>query len=187
MSPHCQCFSTYHPIAPHAILAADKGIFYAIGMGNLQVEVPNGNKPTPITLTDTLHAPDMGLTVISVSHIAKAGYSICFKDKGCKIKNQNSDIIGNIPVNECRLYKVKHAYLATTIPKKVDILTLHRCLGHISMDAIRALIHTHAVQGLQLIDDMLRTSPMRNRCMLMQQDQRTEFEFEQMAARSDDR
>ena len=33
---------------------------------------------------------------------------------------------------------------------------------------------------------MLHTSPMRIRCMLMQQDQRTGFEFEQMAARSKD-
>jgi len=74
----------------------------------------------------------MGLTVISVSRIAKAGYSVSFEGEEYKIKNKKGDTIGNIPVNER-----EHAYSAITVPEKVDILTLHGHLGHISADLIR--------------------------------------------------
>ena len=50
MSPHCQRFTTYRPISPRPILAASKGVFYAIGASDLQVEVPKWAKSTPIML-----------------------------------------------------------------------------------------------------------------------------------------
>jgi hypothetical protein len=81
MSPHRQRFTTYRPISPREISAAEKGVFYATGTGDPQVEVPNGVKSTPIILTDKLHVPDIGAMAISVSRIAKPGYSSYFEGK----------------------------------------------------------------------------------------------------------
>lgn len=39
------------------IVAADKRVFYAVGIGDLAIEVPHGKSPTPILLRETLHAP----------------------------------------------------------------------------------------------------------------------------------
>jgi len=47
-----------------------------------------------------------------------------------------------------------HAGAATL--EQVDLLTLHRRLGHVSVSAIRNLIWNNIVAGLQLLDD---TSP----------------------------
>jgi hypothetical protein len=56
-------------IPPCPITATDKRIFYAVGMGDLRIRVPNGESSTPIVLKDVLHAPDMGITIVSISQI----------------------------------------------------------------------------------------------------------------------
>jgi hypothetical protein len=69
MSPFDEQFTNYKTILPHLITAADKRIFYAVGTGDLRIKVPNGESSTPIVLKDVLHAPDMGITIVSVSWI----------------------------------------------------------------------------------------------------------------------
>jgi hypothetical protein len=151
ISPSRNNFLTYRQINPRPITAADKRVFYAIGSGDLQIQVPNGASTTPIVLRDALHAPDIGVTVVSIGRIAKAGYSVLFEGDRCKIMNKNARIIGDIPVSNNGIYKVLHAGAATL--EQVDLLTLHRQLGHVSVNAIRSLIRNHLVAGLQLLDD----------------------------------
>jgi hypothetical protein len=115
--------------------------------------VPNGETTSKVVLKDTLHAPDMGLTVVAISCIISAGCTVQFEDKSCKIKHGNT-IIGDIPTRANGLYKVDHALSAVVSPEQVDILTLHRRLGHISVDAIRTLIRTNTVSGLHLVDNL---------------------------------
>jgi len=152
MTPHRDKFITYQRIGPRPIVAADKGVFYAIGKGDMRIQVPNGQKTTEVLLRNTLHAPDMGLTVISVGRIANAGNTVVFEGNTCKIKNKSGMIIGDIPAGPNGLYKVDHTYIAMEELEQVDMLTIHRRLGHISPNSIRTLIRSGAVTGLQLDD-----------------------------------
>jgi hypothetical protein len=136
ISPFRQCFITYCAISPCPITTADKRTFYAVGIGDLRIEVPNGPRSTQILLKDTLHAPDIGLTVVSIGWITSSGHSVAFKGNKCQIKNQNDVIIGRIPISVNRIYKVQHKYANVTMLEHVDILMLHRHLGHISADTI---------------------------------------------------
>jgi hypothetical protein len=67
MMPLCNHFVTYQKIMLHLIMAADKRVFYAIGIGDVIIDVPNGESSTQITLKDVLHALDMGATIVSIS------------------------------------------------------------------------------------------------------------------------
>ena len=151
MSPYCECFTMYQQISPHSITTANNCVFYAIGAGDLLINVPNGAESTKVTLCDVLHAPDMGLTVVSISRIVKSGCLVEFEDGSCKIK-RGQKVVSQVPASANRLYKVEHA-LVTTLPEYVDILMLHRRLGHISVDAIRTLIRSNAITGIHLIDE----------------------------------
>ena len=53
----------------------------------------------------------------------------------------------------CIKSSIRISQANATPVEQVDIHTLHRRLGHISADAIRALIRNHAVEGVELIDD----------------------------------
>ena len=155
MSPFRHRFLNYRSTAPRAITAANKRIFYAIGTGDLQIDVPNGNTTTPVLLKDTLHAPDMALTIISIGRITETGNSVIFKDRTCKIINKSGRTVGSIPASSNGLFKVEHAHAAynASALEQVDIHSLHRRLGHISADSIRSLIRNNAITGIQLIDD----------------------------------
>src|SRR6266702_4272133 len=156
MSPFRKRFLNYHSIPPCAITTANKQIFYAIGTGDLQIDVPNGSTTTPVLLHDTLHVPEMALTIVSIGCIASTGNTVTFEDKSCKIKNKLGKVIGNIPASTNGLYKVKHSYMASSAGERIehaDIFTLHRRLGHISADAICSLIRNNAIQGIQLLDE----------------------------------
>jgi transposase InsO family protein len=152
MSLFRERFTTYRDIPARPITAANNRVFYAIGTGDLEIDVPNGASSSKVLLRDALYAPDMGLTVVSIGHIVKAGCTVQFEDGTCKI-SRNGRTIGNVPASANGLFKVEHALAAAESLEHVDILTLHRRLGHISLNVIRTLIRNKAVSGIHLIDD----------------------------------
>ena len=159
MSSFSHRFTNLHFIPSHPITAANSHVFYAIGAGDLKIDVPNGESSTPITLKDTLYALDMTMTVVSISRIAAAGYFVAFESKSCQIKSKTRKIVGNIPAAPNGLYKVEHSLAAAAAAEQVNILTIHRRLDHISADTIRSLVRINAVTGLHLIDST-PTSPL---------------------------
>jgi hypothetical protein len=154
MSPFRHQFITYHPIPPHPIMAADKRLFFAKGIGDVRIKVPNGESSfTPVILCDALHAPEMALTVVSIGRIAKAGMSVSFEGTTCKITNSSGLVVGKIPSNPNGLYQVKHAYAASVAAEVIDVTVLHRQLGHIAADTVRSLVRSQAILGVSLIDN----------------------------------
>jgi Pol polyprotein len=95
MSPHHKQFITYREISALPITAANNKVFHAVGMGNLQIQVPNGVTSTRVHLKDTLHAADLGLAVVSIRCIVKAGYTLRFTKDTCNIeKGDKGPVIG---------------------------------------------------------------------------------------------
>jgi len=140
MSPFGEQFTNYHSIPPHAITTTDKQVFYAVGTGDLRIEVPNGKSSTPITLKDVLHAPDMGITIVSVSWIMRTGCKVVFDADVCHIFNKAGNPIGAIQANNNSLYKAEHVYAAAILEEHVDLTTLHRHLAHITPNTIRKMV-----------------------------------------------
>jgi hypothetical protein len=90
MSPFRERFTTYRDIPARPITAANNRVFYAIGVGDLEIDVPNGASSSKVLLRDALYAPDMGLTVVSIGCIVKAGCTVQFEDGTCKIIEEQS-------------------------------------------------------------------------------------------------
>jgi transposase InsO family protein len=153
MSPFGQRFANYKTILPHPITAADKRIFYAVGMGDLRIEVPNGKSSTPIGLKDVLHALDMGIIIVSVSCITQSGCKVIFDVDVCHIFNRAGTPIGAIHTDKHSLYKAEHIYVASIPDEWVNIAIMHRCLAHIAPDSIQKMVKRGIVEGVQLIND----------------------------------
>ena len=91
----------------------------------------------------------------TIGCIVQAGYTVEFTNGCCNIKKKSDGrIIGSVPAGSNGLFKVNHVLSATVPDEPVDILTLHRKLGHISVNAIRGLIHSNAITGLHVIDNL---------------------------------
>ena len=131
-------FTSYQAILLYTITAIDKRVFYAVGIGNLKIEVPNNKCPISILLKDILYAPNMGITIVSINCIAKAGNIVTFKNNICKIQNKSNKVIGTIPASQNGLYKIKriHVGAASNLDEHVNLAMLHCYLAHISPDSI---------------------------------------------------
>ena len=154
MSPHRSQFENYISIVPKSITAADKRCFQAIGKGDLRVKVPNGHSMTTILLKDVLHCPDMGLTLISISRVAAAGYASLFRGSTCKIFDQRKKQIGEVHAKN-GLYRVDHyaerrEEMGGVAKEVLTVEELHRRMGHIAPDAAKRLVSEGAVTGIEL-------------------------------------
>jgi hypothetical protein len=140
----------------------DKRIFYTVDMGDLRIEVLNGESFTPIILKDVLYALDMGVTIVSINHITKARYSMLFNHKCCRIWDKNHKYIRHIPVSFTGLYKVKCIYAAVPKTKRVSLAIMHKQLTHIAPDIIHRMISSSALEGMKLTDK--GPMPMSDTC-----------------------
>ena len=151
MSSYRHRFSNYRMIEPRSIRAADDHIFKAVGQGDLRVEIPNNKAKTTMTLKDVLYCPNLGFTLVSVSKIAAAGYTVLFKDAICRILDRTGKVVGEIEA--CNgLYRVSSNpdRASVAIAQKSSIVALHKRLGHISPVMVKTMIASKACNGLDL-------------------------------------
>jgi len=95
----------------------------------------------------------MGITIVAINHITKAGYTVLFDHECCKIQDKNHKHVGNILVSITGLYKVERMYTAALRPEHINLATLHRRLMHIAPDAICKMISGGTLEGVELMDD----------------------------------
>ena len=154
MSACREDFRNYEIMEPRGIRAADKRTFQAIGRGDLKATIPNGSKTTEILLKNVLYCPGIGQTLVSISGLAKEGYSILFEGTSCRIYNKKRILIGRIEVLN-GIYKTKHIPLAMIAGAAEETLTideLHRRLAHVAPAAIKKAVEKGWITGVKLDD-----------------------------------
>ena len=161
MSPYIDAFSDFEFITPKPIYAANNQVFEAIGKGNVQVKIPNGDTFTSATLHDVLYAPDIAFTLISLNRVDKAGYSILIEDNElCLIDRSTRNFVGRIPSHN-DLWSVQSARVSGNSPNPpsnhhslttVSLMDLHRCLAHISPSTITQLVNKGILTGITIRD-----------------------------------
>jgi hypothetical protein len=65
-------FETFEPITSTLIGTANGHTFNGQGQGNVQISLPNGLTHINVILKDTIYAPKMAFTFVSVSHLDNA-------------------------------------------------------------------------------------------------------------------
>jgi len=155
-SPDCLKIMNFEEISPEPIRAADGHTFSMLGKGDLKVELPNGNqKPTPITLKNIYYSPHMAFTLMSVSSIDQAGFSLFIKGGSCIICSLKSNIIGCIPLVQ-GLYRVGGSFnpflapSANSASKLMSISELHCKMGHINHNNLQKLVKEGMVTGIEV-------------------------------------
>ena len=102
-------------------------------MGDLHIELLNGSVKTKTVFKNTIHAPEMAFTLISISRLDKAGFSVMFRKGMCTIINPKGKMIATIPHSE-GLYKIvvmkrlKKGETANTIAGKMSMTEAHKKL-----------------------------------------------------------
>ena len=115
----------------------------------------NGSDKTKVIFKNTIYTLEMAFTLISISRLDKADYSIVFTKGMCMIKNPTSQTIATIP-NSDGLYKIASPIatdtknMANIASGKMSLSQAHRKLGHISYSAIKHAISQGFIAGIEL-------------------------------------
>lgn len=96
-------FTEYRAVE-RKITMADGRTMTTAGIGDLHIELPNGSGKMKTILKNAVHAPQMAFTLISISRLDKAGFSITFSKGICIIRDRSGKVIASIPNSE-GLYK----------------------------------------------------------------------------------
>lgn len=151
MTSYCNLLSSYKEITPHPIRAANSEFFSSIGIGNMKLSFNIGLKISTIVLKNVLHCPNLHTTLISVSKIDEAGYSVNFANNECHIYNSQGSLIGFAPKKD-GLYQIcstsNSAYLTTD--KLMSLYEAYLCLGHVNYAYIKHLLKDPSIQGIKL-------------------------------------
>ena len=91
------------------IVMADRRMLRVLGIGDVRIELPNGDKRTKSILKDVIHAPDMAFTLISVRRLDHAKCSVTFQDGVCMIKNPTGQVMAKVPHSN-GLYRVNQSH-----------------------------------------------------------------------------
>ena len=151
MTPYRHLLSNYTTITPKSINAANKRTFQAIGCGDLKISVPTDNEKATITLKNVLFAPDIGMTLISIGLVDRAGYSATFGNGVCTIRDKTKRIVGKIPFMD-GLYRVEwdNTEMTHTANEVLTIMQLHARMGHIAPDVGKSLVKDGLITGIEL-------------------------------------
>ena len=157
-SPDRSKFLNYQEfVNQEPIRAADGCTFHALGKGDIQIMLPNGNnKSTRIMLKEVYYSPIMAFTLISVSCVDRAGFSLLIRGGICEIKTTASNIIGRIP--QVRgLYRIsdnkspsRPLHTANVADKQISINELHQRMGHVNHEDLRRMVEKGMITGISL-------------------------------------
>jgi len=152
--PNRARFTNYRPIEGRDITTADGHTLKAVGVGDVQIELPNGSKRTKAILKETIYAPDMAFTLISISRLDDAKCSVRFNKGMCMIKNPSGRTMATIPHSDGLYHLVTEKSTRTdqanVASVKMSISEAHRKLGHIAHSAIRYAITQNLITGIDL-------------------------------------
>ena len=126
----------------------------AVGMGDLEIDMPNGSKTTTMTFKSAIHAPQIAFTLISISRLDKAGYQVTFRKGMCIIFNPKGQVIVMFPHSD-GLYRIirkhdKDGGMAAVALGKMLISEAHRKLSHLAYGAVTHAISKGYIAGIDL-------------------------------------
>jgi hypothetical protein len=98
----------------------------------------------------------MAFTLISVSCVDRAGFSLVIGGGFCEIKSSKGTPIGRIPqirglyrvLDSSTSHKLNHT--ANVAVKQMSIDELHKRMGHVNHDDLRRMVEKGMVTGLNL-------------------------------------
>jgi hypothetical protein len=171
ITPHKELFATYHPLPrPHNISTADHGLFKAVGVGDIILELYIDGAVRKLHLKNVLFAPSCSSNLVSISALTKTGFSVNFIGNSCMVKNKSNTVYAIALLSNAKLYSLdgraikpiaipnSFASRKVHLPAKSDamaarqadkeLLLWHQHFNHLNFDAIRTMARNKLVEGM---------------------------------------
>ena len=150
MTPHQSLLKNYQSFPRRrTIRGANKGTFDALGISNLKIITQVGGKTIDIHLKDTLYAPKIAFTLISIGRCDDAGYHTEFTHQKCVIKSATGKVLLQAP-KLYGLYRMDNEMPKNLSYQSFSAIQVHKKLRHISQKTLRHLLKHGMILGIDL-------------------------------------
>ena len=152
ISPYRDRFINFQSIVPRKFRAANQQTFSTTGIGELMIDVPNGDGHfCKLRLTGVQFSPDIAYTLVSIGQLDEDGFSAHFGGGKCLIRGPDGEKVGEVLRASRKVYRVEHSEGEANVAVKVLTLDrFHRCMGHISFQNAKSLVKNKYITGVRL-------------------------------------
>ena len=110
ISPYRDRFINFQSIVPRKFRAANQQTFSTTGIGELMIDVPNGDGHfRKLRLTGIQFSPDIAYTLVSIGQMDEDGFSAHFGGVKCLIRGPDGEDIGEVLRASRKVYRVEHS------------------------------------------------------------------------------
>ena len=163
-------FAELHPCPPKVVMVANKNVVRCTQQGTIHLRVSTGARTgckwEDAILQSVLYVPDLGVNLLSVQAMVKAGLRCDFNTQGCVITNRNKRVVGYAKAqNNLYLLEAKPLQQASkavtgalsaqlnevsspTPSDSPDWYLLHSRLGHVGARRLQQLVRGSMALGL---------------------------------------
>ena len=129
MMPHQKMLRNYHSFTQsRKIQTADQGTFETLGSGLLVLSTRAHGKKVEIIFKETLYAPSIAFTLISISKCNDTGYQTEFAHQKCIINNSAGKILMHAPKLN-GLYQLDHEPVKKMAHVCLSAMEIHKKNG----------------------------------------------------------
>ena len=162
-------FAELHPCPPKVVMVANKNVVRCTQQGTIHLRVSTGARTgckwEDAILQSVLYVPDLGVNLLSVQAMVKAGLRCDFNTQGCVITNRNKRVVGyakaqnNLYLLEAKPLQASKAVTGAlsaqlnevsspTPSDSPDWYLLHSRLGHVGARRLQQLVRGSMALGL---------------------------------------
>jgi hypothetical protein len=150
MTPYKELLVDYKKFSkPRQVRAVNKGTFEALGTGMLVLPTKIQGINIAVSLKDTLYAPKIAFTLISIGRGDNAGYQTVFSHQKCIVKDSAGKTLIDAPKFH-GLYRLDHEPANITDCPAIPAIEMHKKLAHTSYKSIKYLFDHGMVLALQV-------------------------------------
>src|SRR6266702_1065200 len=154
ISPYKLAFLSYTTLDPPIYLnATNQQKFPAIGVSSLAIHALNGGSQSTIILSEGLHAPTVGYTLVSLGALDQKGYCTSIGSGHLDLFGPGGHHVARILWTVRGLYCITHPGESAHAVETISVMELHCRLGHIAPTSARALVKKGLVTGVKLDPD----------------------------------
>lgn len=151
ISPYKDAFKNFEDIPPKSFRAANKQSFSAVGMGDMEIDLPNGVDVSTLQLTEVLYSPEVGYTLVSIGRLDEKGFLSKFADGKLVIHGPDGQRVGEVQKAMKGLYRIAHESETMNAAKEeITLQQFHNRMGHISPEVAKQLVTQGFVTSVKL-------------------------------------
>lgn len=155
-------FTELRPCPPKTVTVANKSTLQCQQEGTIHVRISAGNHWKNAVFTNVLYVPDLGVNLLSVQAMTKAGLHLNFTQHGCTIRNKRQQVIGYAKAEQNLYHLVVTPLKPTmnvhansvqmsdgnTVTAASDWQLIHARMGHLNAASVKMLFDRNMVLGL---------------------------------------